>query len=93
MKNRTKDQIKEFINEVWKDVDNIEVDTYGEGVHISLSSQYDPPEFSFSILKKVSKFFETDNIDSENDIRQRGCDSCDYGSRYGFTLIIKPMEK
>jgi len=43
---------------------------------------------SFQQLVAFSKEFGTDNIDKYEDISNGGCETCDYGSSYGFALRI-----
>lgn len=62
-------------------------------VEVKLSRMYEAPGLSLSHLLAVSKFFETQNITDPEHFSLGGCESCDYGSSYGFTLVIQPEEK
>lgn len=57
-------------------------------VEIKFEKMYEAPPFSVELLKFVSDYFGTDIIDRD-DFAEGGCESCDYGSSYGFTLVIK----
>lgn len=48
---------------------------------------YDAPEISFSILKQLSEFFGTDEINVDN-FSHGGCETCDWGSEYGHEIRI-----
>lgn len=97
---RTKKEITQWINDNWRNYfektdypvipDNIDVtvDKHKKEVEIELSSMYDSPGLTFKHLKALSEFFETDNISDTDRFRSSGCSSCDYGSKYGFTLRI-----
>lgn len=96
MKKRTVDEVKQMINEVWApesehSFDKIKSEvtyTGSSGIWmISLSKMYEAPGLSFNKLKQVADFFDTDKISDER-WGHGGCSSCDYGSEYGFTLIV-----
>lgn len=98
MRVRSKAEIKEFVENLWKgNYDNCEVrvgTAKGEDfVEITLSSMYSPPGLTFSKLKALSEFFETDNINDDDAFSSGGCETCDYGSSYGFTLTIRGNEE
>lgn len=98
MKRYTEEQIERKVKELWYDdkayrrglPENIAVLVYDDYVTITLSSMYEPPGLKFSQLKSLSEFFETDNINDDERFSEAGCDTCDYGSSYGFTLTIRP---
>ena len=92
MKVRTKKQIEKKVKEIWTDEGSVdtEISVKKDRVDITLSSMYSPPGLSFANLKALSEFFETDNINDADGFASPGCDTCDYGSSYGFTLVITP---
>ena len=53
---------------------------------------YDHPTLNLKKLRALSEFFETDNINDDDRFSHRGCETCDYGSSYGFTLTIRKDE-
>jgi len=91
MKKYSEEEIKDQVKKIWgnDEPDTIKVSIGLEAVSIELSSMYSAPGLNFAKLKALSDFFETDHIDDEERFSNGGCESCDYGSNYGFTLIIK----
>ena len=96
MKQRTKEEIEAKITELWKDDDytwektNCEIKILDSKVTITLSKMYSAPGLSFKHLSALSDFFETRNINDDDRFNHSGCETCDYGSSYGFTLTIRP---
>lgn len=97
----TKEQIEEKVREIWKEcapkntykedkIEELEVSIEQDCIILKLSNMYSAPGLSFKHLKKLSEFFETDNINNEGDIIECGCETCDYGSSYGFVLWVRP---
>ena len=97
MKIKTEEEIINKVKEIWKEEDrynsiDINVKIEKEHVEIHISRMYDAPGLSFAKLSAISDFFETKNIDEES-FNHAGCETCDYGSSYGFVIIIKPENK
>lgn len=104
MKNYSDNEIKEFVKNLFLNEDsyikrevNITIShrktsswrtAPSDCVDIEVTNMYEAPKLSFKEFKKLSEFFETDNIDKYDDISNKGCDTCDYGSSYGFVLRI-----
>jgi hypothetical protein len=44
---------------------------------------------NFGILKMISEILGTENIDDADRSHTNGCDTCDYGSCYEWTLVCK----
>jgi hypothetical protein len=66
----------------------IETRLNGKGFEIKITAMYERPfEINFSSLMKFANYFGTESIDVDN-ISHRGCETCDYGSKYGYTLQI-----
>jgi hypothetical protein len=59
---------------------------------IEYGCMYEAPLLNFSVLKKLSELFGTDNIDVD-DYAYGGCDTCDYGSNYGHEIAIREATK
>jgi hypothetical protein len=91
MKKYSKQEIEDQVKKIWgtDEPDTIRVSIGSDEVNIELSSMYQAPGLNFAKLKALSDFFETDHIDDEERFSNGGCESCDYGSNYGFTLTIK----
>lgn len=83
-----KNTIEAKIAEIWPTADR-EIRIYADYVEIELTAMYEPPGCSFSQLKALSEFFGTEDIRDTGSIRDGGCETCDYGSKYGFTLRIE----
>jgi hypothetical protein len=61
---------------------------------IEYSKEYSCPDLQFSDLKALSEYFGTDKIYTDMDwINEKGCETCDYGSRYGYQIIISDLTK
>jgi len=93
MKNYSEEEIVDKVKEIWDDESpDISVRARKDLVDITLEQMYNHPSLNFSKLKKLSAFFETDNINDDDRFSERGCETCDYGSSYGFTLTIRKDE-
>lgn len=95
MKSRSNKAILDELGKIWGEDDSferreikIEENTKKE-VRLRFGRMYDAPPCNLTHLKALSEFFDTDNINDER-FSHGGCESCDYGSEYGFTLVIKP---
>lgn len=64
-----------------------------KGIDINISRQYSHPKLTFAVLKKISELFDTERIDTYDEWSRSGCDTCDYGSSYGYTIRVLPREK
>lgn len=61
----------------------------GPGIEIDFTSSLGVPgEFTFKNLFALSEMFGTLDIDWNSISEQGMCDTCDYGSRYGFEIQI-----
>ena len=102
MKYYTVKEIEDKVKEIWQvNADNYD---YRNGkiekinvsidpsavVRITLSNMYEAPGLSFKHLMALSEFFDTKNINDDDRFSYGGCETCDYGSSYGFTLTIRP---
>lgn len=58
-----------------------------ECVTIECVRDYNTIELTFGHLKEVSEFFGTDSINVEPE-ENSGCETCDYGSSYGFNMEV-----
>jgi len=86
-------EIKDKVAEIWSgESPNIEIYSNDDSVDIKLEQMYDHPTLNLKKLRALSDFFETDNINDDDRFDERGCETCDYGSSYGFTLTIRKDE-
>jgi hypothetical protein len=94
---RTEKEIVEFAEQLWeKPFSNFEVEVVERnknGVKMRVSSQYNPPDLAFEQLMRLADFFGTKAINDDDRFGIEGCETCDYGSSYGFTLTIKPEKQ
>lgn len=97
MKSFTDERIIEKCKELWPNIgawrreSSVEVVANKPGeVRIRIVDMYDPPPLNLDILLSLAEFFGTKNIDDANRIDEPGCDTCDYGSEYGFELVVRP---
>ena len=100
MKDFTKQEIEQKVWEIWRQVEDehgwdyslpstVEVSAIYNRVEITLESMYSAPSLTYYHLKALADYFETDNINDDR-FSEEGCETCDYGSSYGFTLNIRP---
>lgn len=59
----------------------------GFGIEIDYTQQYNHKYISYNILKMISEYFGTIDINIDN-VDQKGCETCDYGSKYGYMIQI-----
>lgn len=62
-------------------------DKYPKYYNIKIGKMYSSPVINFSVLKKLSEMFGTEEIDVD-DYAYKGCDTCDHGSEYGHEIQI-----
>ena len=61
-----------------------------ENVVIKLHCMYESPAINIDILTQLAEFFGTKNINDDDRFGICGCETCDYGSSYGFNLTVRP---
>lgn len=94
--NKIEQQIIAKVLELWGSMRSPDISvTFGtgkdkNGVDIQITQEYSPPGCTFAQLQALSEFFHTTRIGEDYEIDNPGCDTCDYGSRYGFVLRILP---
>lgn len=59
-------------------------------VDIVCSREYSAPKLTFKHLNELARFFDTMNIETDSEFVKGGCETCDFGSSYGFTLHVSP---
>lgn len=103
MKHYTNEEIVAFIKNAY---DNLRKEEYCQVpdainitvnepdlVRVKVSAEYDPPVMNTRILFPLCEFFDTKIINDVDRWSQGGCETCDWGSSYGFELEIKPEKK
>lgn len=98
MKQYTKEELEKIVNDVFKGNQSWEVfdvniikhtssELLFEATHMyDWYEEFNKPNSTH--LKAFSEVFNTDNIDVYDEIRRGGCETCDYGSSYGFALRV-----
>lgn len=63
-------------------------------IKIYNSSMYECPQVQFNELKSLSELFGSEDIHTDMDyLVEKGCETCDYGSNYGYELsIVNPTK-
>ena len=61
-----------------------------ELVKITISCMYEAPSPTLEVLMQLAEFFGTMNINDDDRFAFKGCETCDYGSSYGYTLTVRP---
>ena len=93
MRVKTEEEIKEFIesnwdwNEAWEH--ELKVVVSDDNYSMEFSAMYESPKLNFPLLMKLADFLGTKNINDGDRFANGGCETCDYGSSYGFTLIAR----
>ena len=104
MKQHTAAAIDKKVRELWREdffydeactmprvqPPEIKVSCWEDRVDITISQMYESPRFNLELLMGLANFFETMNINDDDRFADRGCETCDYGSSYGFTLTVRP---
>lgn len=66
----------------------INVEERNNNLFIHISQMYEYVKIDFKFLKQLSEFVGSDEINDER-YNTDGCETCDYGSKYEITLIVK----
>ena len=98
MKFYTEEEIEKKVKEIWtcpedddwNEPEKINVSIGKDNIKIEVSSMYESPPLNLPILMQLADFFETKNINDDDRFGYGGCETCDYGSSYGFTLTVRP---
>jgi hypothetical protein len=98
MKQRTDEEIRTKVKELWPNVnlqegrwsntDYFRIARRDNYIDITIAQMYEAPGLSFAQLQALAEFFDTLKVETEEEIHEDGCESCDYGSRRGFVLRI-----
>jgi hypothetical protein len=68
------------------DID-VEVSEYNEEMIVEVSRMYDHLPLNFAIMEKLAVVFGTKEY-GVNNWSQRGCETCDYGSKYAHKFHV-----
>lgn len=58
-------------------------------VDIEIACMYEAPSPTYDVLMAMADFFGTMNINDDEHFSEGGCETCDYGSSYGYTLTVR----
>lgn len=61
-----------------------------EIVRVEIKCMYEVPQPNLQVMTDLAEFFGTKNINDDDRFADGGCETCDYGSSYGYTLSIRP---
>ena len=92
----TDEQIIEKVKEVWADEyssykkPNVKVAQKPGEVHIRIWKMYEAPGLNLPRLMALADFFGSKNINDDYRFSHGGCETFDYGSAYGFELVVRP---
>lgn len=98
---RTDAEIRAKVAELWPDVNlnetgwgnrdkYFDIERKSGYIDITVAQMYGKPGLSFPQLNALAQFFDTMNVETEEEFAGGGCETCEYGSKYGFTLRISP---
>jgi hypothetical protein len=59
-------------------------------VAVKIECMYEAPSPNLKVMTELAEFFDTKNINDDDSFGESGCETCDYGSSYGYTLKIRP---
>mgnify|MGYP001569969093 CR=1 FL=1 len=89
MNQHTPEEIKAFLASL----------PWGTGIKVTVYSptrfdvydMYESPRITLDILVQMREFFGAPT-DTNDNINSSGCETCDYGSRYGFEFVVKEAD-
>lgn len=95
---RERKEIDEFFNTLWDGLegynpkpDDIGVDVLPDGsIRVEVGREYEAPELNLDMMNKIASFFGTTKVSKSGDFSSYGCETCDWGSRYGYTIVVGP---
>lgn len=93
---KSPDEIKQKLKELFPDAGDIKVRTSPSNknkILVELSAMYGCPGRDLKKMIALGEFVGTLDIDEVGTFASPGCETCDYGSRYGVELEITLPEK
>lgn len=101
MRERTDEEIVAKLKAMWPHADGgwgdegIRVQRHGSNLYLRVTKMYDwdteeIPVLTFDKRQELSLFFNTMNVETSDEIRNGGCETCDYGSQYGIEILVRP---
>jgi len=85
-------ELTEQITNLFKCVETVEVAVRDNKVYITVADMYDPPQFiaphSFLTgMMEIAKLCGKTELTIDGTISKGGCETCDFGSSYGYEFI------
>lgn len=101
MKERTDEEIRAKLESLWPNMEwkggwgskCSSIERRNGYIDLTVAKMYDGdsvPKLEFAQIDALAEFFDTMKVEIEEEIREGGCETCDYGSRYGFTVRVSP---
>lgn len=85
----TLQELKENIWKIFPDADKISISRHDEKhLSVEISAEYEAPGRSLKQLLELAEVVGSTEIEEGYTFNSRGCDTCDYGSKYGVELIV-----
>ena len=90
----TKAQFEAKLKELLEDSaysypDTVSFEEVDAGYDVYVANMYSFVDLSFAQLLELSKFFGTVNLHVGDKDSTSGCETCDYGSCYSYTLRVR----
>jgi hypothetical protein len=95
MKQHSEKDIAAFVRDLWHKPNDfypypeVKVHVKKDCVDLEITSMYQAPGLSLARMNAIAKFFDAKDVNDVDQIAQQGCETCDYGSKYGFTLRVQ----
>lgn len=61
-----------------------------ERIVVKVSNMYESPPFNSAVIFGLCEFFDTKHINDIDRWNNSGCETCDWGSSYGYRLEVLP---
>lgn len=97
MKEHTDEEIREFLQQVftgnldnYSGADTIDITRNPDNIELRIAAEYRAPKLRFEDINRLAEFFDTMNVETNSEFGSSGCDTCDYGSEYGYYLYVSP---
>jgi hypothetical protein len=100
MKYPTDEEIWKKLQELWPDTNDHSRYGNEKTIHrnagalrfrVTRMYDWDPiPALTLDKRLALSEFFDTMNVEHDGEVSEGGCETCDYGSEYGFEVLVRP---
>ncbi len=94
MLDHTDNEIRAKLEELWPESewrDQSKIERKNGHIDLTIAKMYDRDglQLSFAQIDSLAQFFDTKNIETESEFAEDGCESCNFGSSYGFVLRVR----